>query len=67
VDVRAGAVLLSVLGCGVVDDQGHCTDVDTSADGLGAEQDLDLLVAQLVDALGLCAPAVLGAVVWALA
>jgi hypothetical protein len=41
VDVGGRAHLLLVLnGLAVVNDQGHCPNVDTSADGFGAEHDL---------------------------
>jgi hypothetical protein len=54
---------LAVFGCWVVDDQRDCSDIDASADGLSAQEDLYFLISELLYSLGFGASAVLRTVV----
>jgi len=60
VDVGSGGQILVFGGLVIVDDQGNCPDIDTSADGLRPQQHLDLLIPELGDPGGLGGRAVLG-------
>lgn len=59
-DVRSGAEeFLLVLGFAVIDDQRHCSNVNTSANGLSPQQYLYLLIPQLGDSCSLRGRAIL--------
>jgi hypothetical protein len=52
VDVGSGAEVFVFLWLVVVDDQGHCADIYTSANSLGTQEYLNLFVTQFCDSVG---------------